>query len=60
MAYHPRSDQGHHGSKGALSVCKGAAGGRLGAAGAKEGGMAVGTKLQPGTNFTQNVAIYEQ
>ena len=57
MSYHARSEQGHHGVKGALSGFKGAAGGHLSAVGAKDGGFPVGTKLQPGTNFTQNVTI---
>ena len=45
--------------KGASSGHKGASGGVFGIAGAKKGGIQRGTKLQAGTNFTQNVAIWE-
>ena len=59
MAYHSRTNQGHHGVKGAAKGHKGAAGGVFGISGGKLGGIKTGTKLQAGTNFTQNVAIYE-
>ena len=59
MSYHARTEQGHHGDKGASHGSKGASFGHLGVAGHKGGGLKTGTKLQPGTNFSQNVAIYE-
>ena len=57
---HSRIAQAHQAFKGAAVGAKDVRKRYLGGAFAAQGGMAKGTKLQPGTNFAQNVAIYQQ